>query len=304
MVRSNVGALERVFELLDEEVALQDAPDAKELPDVSGGISFNHLWFAYSGEDYVLKDIDFSVPKGTICAIVGEVGSGKSTLLDLVPRFYDAVRGSVEIDEVDVRRIKRSSLLKHVAIVAQHPFLFNRSIIENIRYGRRDATDEQVIQAAKASHIHDFIAKLPEGYDTGVGERGARLSGGQRQCVTIARALLKNAPILILDEATSNLDSESERMVQVALGSLMKGRTTFVIAHRLSTIRFADMIVVLKQGRLVERGTHQELLARGGEYAKLYRLQFSETGRGAGPADDSRAKEATVHSASNEGDDI
>ncbi len=180
------------------------------------------------------------------------------------------------IDGVDVRRIKRSSLLEQIAIVGQHPFLFNRTIAENIRYGDPDATDEQVRAAARAANIDDFVASLPEGYQTMVGERGDRLSGGQRQCITIARAILKDAPVLILDEATSNLDAQSELLVRTALANLMAGRTTFVIAHRLSTVRGADRIVVLKDGQILEEGTHEELLERGGEYERLYRLQFFE----------------------------
>ncbi|NIM70406.1 MAG: ATP-binding cassette domain-containing protein, partial [Xanthomonadales bacterium] len=195
---------------------------------------------------------------------------------DLVARFYDVDSGSVAIDGVDVRRIKRSSLLEQIAIVGQHPFLFNRTIAENIRYGDPDATDEQVRAAARAANIDDFVASLPEGYQTMVGERGDRLSGGQRQCITIARAILKDAPVLILDEATSNLDAQSELLVRTALANLMAGRTTFVIAHRLSTVRGADRIVVLKDGQILEEGTHEELLERGGEYERLYRLQFFE----------------------------
>ncbi len=283
-LRSEMGALDRIFEMLDEEPQMQDLPDARQLDGVRHGVRFNHVWFAYEDEQYVLRDVELYVPCGTVCAIVGETGAGKSTMLDLIPRFYDPARGSVEIDGVDVRHIKRDSLLRQVAIVSQHPFLFNRSVVENIRYGRRDATHQQVIAAARAGHIHDFIETLPQGYDTLVGEQGGRLSGGQRQCVTIARALLKDAPLLILDEATSSLDSESERLVQGALGNLMAGRTVFVIAHRLSTVRFADVIVVLKAGRIVEQGTHEELLRRGGEYAKLYRIQFSELEQSAAAA--------------------
>jgi len=274
-MRANMAAMIRIFDVLDRTVQLQDAPGAVDLDGASQGIRFNHVWFTYEDERYVLEDIDLFVPSGTVCAVVGETGAGKSTMLDLIPRFYDPARGSVEIDGVPVSGVKRESLLRQIAIVGQHPFLFNRSIAENIRYGRREASDQQVSAAARAANIHQFVSGLPEGYDTTVGAQGGRLSGGQRQCVTIARALLKDAPILILDEATSSLDSESELMVQQALANLMKGRTTFVIAHRLSTVRYANMIVVLKAGRIVEQGTHQELIARGGEYAKLHRIQFS-----------------------------
>jgi ABC-type multidrug transport system fused ATPase/permease subunit len=198
-------------------------------------------------------------------------------MLDLIPRFYDTTRGAILIDGMDVRRIRRDSLMRQIAIVSQHPFLFNRPIAENIRYGKPDATDEEVVAAAKAANIHDFIAGLPDGYQTNAGEMGGRFSGGQRQCLTIARALLKDAPILILDEATSSLDAESEMLVQAALNNLMRDRTTLVIAHRLSTVRHADRIIVLKDGRIAEQGTHEELLETGGEYHRLYRLQFAAT---------------------------
>jgi subfamily B ATP-binding cassette protein MsbA len=276
-LQMSVPGVNRLFELLDTEPDVQDAPDAVELDGVREGIRFDRVWFAYN-EQPVLKGINLSVPVGSIYAIVGETGAGKSTMLDLIPRFYDVKEGSVSIDGVDVRRIKLSSLMRQIAIVGQQPFLFNRSIAENIRYGKPDAAQEEIAAAARAANIHDFIESLPGGYQYVVGEGGSRLSGGQRQCVTIARAILKNAPILILDEATSNLDPESEMLVQRALNSLTRGRTTLVIAHRLSTVRHAHRIVVLKDGRIIEQGPHEELLRRGGEYAKLYNLQFAERG--------------------------
>jgi subfamily B ATP-binding cassette protein MsbA len=243
---------------------------------VAKGIRFDHVWFAYD-ETPVLTDISLFVPCGKTYAVVGATGAGKSTMLDLIPRFYDTARGSVTIDGLDVRKIKRQSLMQQIAIVGQQPFLFNRSIAENIRYGRPDATDDEVAAAARAANIHDFIRSLPEGYQTAAGEAGDRLSGGQRQCITIARAILKNAPILILDEATSSLDAESEMLVQRALENLMADRTTLVIAHRLSTVRHADRIVVLNDGCIVEDGTHEELRNAEGEYCRLYRLQFAPT---------------------------
>ncbi|MBM4087676.1 MAG: ATP-binding cassette domain-containing protein, partial [Planctomycetes bacterium] len=230
----------------------------------------------------VLQDITFEVRKGEVAAIVGESGAGKTTLLDLVPRFYDPQQGCIEVDGIDLRRIRRASLLDHIAVVTQQTFLFNRSIADNIRSGRKHATFEEVQEAAKVAKIHDFVVSLPQGYDTVVGELGVKLSGGQRQRIAIARAVLKNAAILILDEATSALDSESERQVQEALNNLMQGRTTFVIAHRLSTIQHADKIVVLKAGRIVEMGTHAQLLAANGEYRRLYQTQFG--GIGGNPA--------------------
>lgn len=275
-LRENLAAFDRIFELLDQESSLKDAPDAVAIDTVEESVCFDNVWFAYEDDQYVLRDINLEVSHGEVCALVGETGAGKSTLLDLIPRFYDPQEGSVLLDGHNLKKVTRDSLLAQVAIVGQHPFLFNRSVAENIRYGQRNATVEEVHSAAQAAQIHDFVSSLPDGYETIVGEKGARFSGGQRQCITIARAILKDAPILILDEATSNLDSESERRVQRGLNNLMTGRTTFVIAHRLSTVRFADRIVVLKEGRIVERGTHDKLLDKGGEYAKLHRIQFSE----------------------------
>ncbi|MCD6415963.1 MAG: ABC transporter ATP-binding protein [Planctomycetes bacterium] len=265
----------RLFELLDSAPQMRDSADAVEIDGVKEAIRFEDVWFAYDGEP-VLKGISLNVPAGKTYAIVGETGAGKSTLLDLVPRFYDVERGSISVDGVDVRSIKHRSLMRQIAIVSQHPFLFNRTIEENIRYGKPGASDEEVRAAARSANVHEFIMSLPQGYQTQAGEMGNRFSGGQRQCITIARALLKNAPILILDEATSNLDAASEMHVQEALANLIKGRTTFVIAHRLSTVRRADRIIVLKDGRIVEQGVHMELLARGGEYERLYRSQFME----------------------------
>ncbi len=272
-LQESLAGASRVFELLDQHPTITDNHDAIELKKIENEISFNNVNFAYDSIP-VLKDINLTVQKGQIIAIVGESGAGKSTMLDLVPRFYDPVNGSIKIDGTDIRLIKRDSLLDQIAIVCQQTFLFNRSFKDNILCGRRDANTAEIDDAAKAANIHDFIINLPKGYDTVVGEQGVKLSGGQKQRVTIARAVLKNAPILILDEATSSLDSESEKLVQEALDNLMKDKTTFVIAHRLSTIRHADRIVVLKKGCIVETGTHDELVDKESEYKKQYRIQF------------------------------
>ena len=272
-LQESLAGANRVFELLDEHPSITDNPDAMDLKTIEKNISFRNVDFSYDSY-LVLKDINLTVEQGRIIAIVGESGAGKSTLLDLVPRFYDPVNGTIEIDGIDIRLLKRDSLLDLIAIVSQQTFLFNRSFRDNILCGRRNATTTELEDASKAANIHDFIINLPNGYDTLVGEQGVKLSGGQKQRVTIARAILKNAPILILDEATSSLDSESEKLVQEALDNLMKHRTTFVIAHRLSTIRHADRIVVLKKGCIVEEGTHDELIEKDCEYRKLYRIQF------------------------------
>ncbi len=270
-----VAASERVFEVFDVEPDVREAPDATELPPIAGSISFKNVTFAYD-EEPVLEDVSFDVKRGQVVAIVGHSGAGKSTLLDLIPRFIDPDQGSVEIDGVDIRSATFDSLRGQIAVVSQDPFLFQTGIDENIRYGRSDATDEEVVAAAKAANIHDFIAELPEGYGTLCGERGVKLSGGQRQRITIARAVLKDAPILILDEATSSLDAESQRLVRDALNRLMADRTTFVIAHRLSTVQYAERIVVLRQGRLVEIGSHAELIDARGEYWGLYETEFEK----------------------------
>ena len=271
----SVVASERVFEVFDRKPEVEDEPGAVELRPMERSIAFRNVTFAYESAE-VLRDISFEVKRGEVVAVVGHSGAGKSTLLDMIPRFYDPQSGSVELDGVDIRRGTLASLRRQIAVVSQDPFLFQTTIRDNIRYGRLDATDDEVVAAAKAANIHDFIMTLPEGYGTLCGERGMKLSGGQRQRITIARAVLKDAPILILDEATSSLDTESERLVRDALGRLMERRTTFVIAHRLSTVQHADRILVLRDGRLAEAGTHAELIEAKGEYWRLYNTEFED----------------------------
>jgi subfamily B ATP-binding cassette protein MsbA len=273
-----LGASDRVFELLDTPPEMQDDPDAIALPRIHGEVCFENVSFDYGDAEAareVLREIQLSVAPGQVTALVGPSGAGKTTLVNLVPRFYDPTEGHITVDGHDVRGVKMSSLREQIGIVPQETALFSGSVLDNIRYGKLDATREQVEEAARAANAHDFIAALPNGYDTLVGERGVKLSGGQRQRVAIARALLKNPRILILDEATSSLDSESEQAVQEALERLMADRTTFVIAHRLSTITNADWIVVLDGGRIVEQGDHETLLAReDGLYRRMHALQF------------------------------
>lgn len=268
-----MAGAQRVFDVLDEVPEVCDAPDAAPMPPIQGEVEFRNVSFAYDGTKPVLENVSFTVEPGQQVALVGPSGAGKSTVANLIPRFYDVTTGAVFVDRVDVRTVTLNSLRWQIAIVPQETILFSTSIRENIAYGRMDAAEEEIIEAAKAANAHDFIRKLPEGYATLVGERGTRLSGGERQRVAIARALLKNPKLLILDEATSSLDVASEAIVQEALDRLMRGRTTLVIAHRLSTIVNADKILVMKQGRIVQSGTHQELLASGGLYAELYAVQ-------------------------------
>ncbi len=274
-LQESLAGVNRVFELFLIEPTIKDHPDAEALKTIEEAISFKEVSFSYdNSKEFILKDINLTIHKGEVLAIVGKSGAGKSTLINLIPRFYDPVKGAIEIDGLDLRRIKRESLLAQIAIVSQQTFLFNRSLRENILYGRRDASIGEIYAAAKLANIHEFIMSLPKGYDTVVGELGVKLSGGQRQRIAIARAILKNAPILLLDEATSSLDYESEKLVQEALNNLIIGRTTIIVAHRLSTIQHCDRIIVMKHGHIVETGSHESLMSGEGEYRRVYQLHF------------------------------
>jgi len=279
VVQRSAGAAERVFDLLDERRAIVDRPGAADIGRSSGKVEFRNVSFSYGGEP-ILQDISLIAESNRMIALVGPSGGGKSTLVSLIPRFYDVNDGEILIDGRDIRDVTLSSLVAQIALVDQETTLFNESIANNIRYGKPGASLEEVVEAAKAAFAHDFIQQLPDGYDTNIGDRGLRLSGGQRQRICIARALLKNAPVLILDEATSALDTESEQMVQKALDNLMINRTTFVIAHRLSTVLHADTIIVLENGRIVESGTHDDLLKNSSLYSRLHALQFSDRSAG------------------------
>lgn len=275
IIQKSMGAAEGVFSVLDEPRDVVDKADAIEMPRARGDVSFENVTFSYGAEP-VLVDFSFHARPGEVIALVGPSGAGKSTVAGLIARFYDPQQGSIKIDGQDIRDVSLDSLKKNLAFVDQETFLFSGTIRDNIRYGMLDADDQSVADAARQAYATDFIDKLAEGYDTSIGDRGVRLSGGQRQRLCVARALLKDAPILILDEATSALDTESEAMVQKALQNLMQNRTTLVIAHRLSTIMHADRIVVLDQGKVVEIGNHQELLAQDGLYRNLYDMQFKD----------------------------
>jgi subfamily B ATP-binding cassette protein MsbA len=274
-LQEGLAAAQRVFAVLDVEPTIRDLPGARPLPIRGGGIRFEDVDFGYAPGQPALVGVSLEVPAGKTVALVGPSGAGKSTILNLIPRFYDPDAGRVTIDGVDVRQATLASLRGAIALVSQEVGLFDDTARANIAYGRFGASEEEIVAAARAAAADGFIRGLPQGYDTMVGEHGVKLSGGQRQRIAIARAMLKNAPILLLDEATSALDTESERQVQAALAELMRGRTTLVIAHRLSTVVGADLIHVIDRGRVVESGTHPELLARGGVYARLYALQFA-----------------------------
>ena len=266
----------RIFELLDQIPELRDAPGAPDLPKIAGAVSFEHVSFGYASRPGVIQDLDLRVSAGTRVGLVGPSGSGKSTVLSLIPRFYDPQSGRLCIDGKDIRTVTQASLRRQTGMVLQESFLFNDTILNNIRFGRPDATEDDVERAARDANAHDFIAQIPGGYQAMVGERGVKLSGGQRQRIAIARAFLSNPAILLLDEATSAVEPESESIIQQALERLMSGRTTFIVSHRLSAIRSCDLIVVIEQGRAIERGTHSELIDQNGLYAQMYRMQMGE----------------------------
>lgn len=274
MIQKGLSGFRRFSAIMETEPDIEDAEDARELTNVKGDVNYDHVTFRYNDDEPVLSDVSFSIPAGRSIALVGPSGGGKTTICSLLPRFYELTGGKITIDGKDIKDFTLQSLRKNIGIVQQDVYLFCGTVRENIAYGKPDASDEEIIEAAKNANIHDFIMSLPDGYDTFVGERGTRLSGGQKQRISIARVFLKNPPILILDEATSALDNESERHIQKSLEELSKNRTTITIAHRLSTIRGADEIIVITENGISERGSHDELMKIDGIYAKYYRMQF------------------------------
>ena len=277
-MQSAFAGAERIFDLIDTPLQQKDSPKAQELPPIEGRVVFDHVNFSYATKpdptNLVLRDINLVAEQGQTIALVGETGAGKSTMVNLIPRFYDVTSGKMLIDGFDTSEETLASLRRQIGFVQQDTFLFSGTVADNIRYGRLDATDAEVEEAAKAVSVHDFILALPDGYKTKLGERGTGLSQGQRQLIAFARTVLADARILILDEATSNIDTYTEGLIQNALKRLLKGRTSFIIAHRLSTIRDADLVLVVDKGQIVEQGTHDELLELGGRYAELYQRQF------------------------------
>lgn len=273
---TNISAAERVFDILDTEPDIRDEEGAAQLPKIEGRVEFDHVSFAYSDEPdvMVLKDVSFKVKQGETIALVGPTGAGKSTVINLISRFYNATRGRVLVDDTDVKSVTLKSLREQMGIMTQDNFLFSGTIKDNIRYGKLDATDEEIVEAARSVHAHDFISKLEKGYDTEINERGTRLSNGQRQLIAFARTMISKPQILILDEATSSIDTHTEALVQQGIEAMLAGRTSFVIAHRLSTIKNADRIFVIDDGQIKESGSHDELLAAKGAYYKLYAAQF------------------------------
>lgn len=274
MIQSTIAAAERVFEILDEEEEIPDPIDALEISNVKGDVSFEHVYFSYVPEKKLIEDLNIDVKSGQTIAIVGPTGAGKTTLVNLLMRFYEIQGGKITVDGIDIRKIKRDSLRKTFGMVLQDTWLFNGTVKENIAYGKENATDEEVIDASKKAHAHHFIMALPGGYDAVINEEASNISQGEKQLITIARAFIADPDILILDEATSNVDTLTEKLIQKAMRKLMHSRTNFVIAHRLSTIVDADLILVMNEGQIIEKGTHKELMAKNGFYAELYKSQF------------------------------
>jgi ABC-type multidrug transport system fused ATPase/permease subunit len=273
ILQQGMASIKRIFEVIDISPTIKDEKGAKDIGKINGQVDFKNLHFAYE-KDEVLKGINLSVSPGEIVALVGRTGAGKSTLVSMLLRFHDPSKGEVLVDGKDIRKIKIESLRKQIAVVPQEIALFRGTIKENIAYGKANASDDEIVNAAQSANAHGFIEKLPNGYDTEVGERGAKLSGGERQRVAIARAILRDPRILILDEATSSLDAETEALIRDALEKLMRGRTTFIVAHRLYTVEKANRIVVLENGKIAESGSHQALLGKDGLYKRLYEIQF------------------------------